>query len=650
MYRIAFAAALALSYPAIAGAQGGQAPDTVLVFDVSGSMWGRIDGRTKIEIAREAVGTLTASLPQGTRLGLVAYGHRRANDCSDIETVIAPAALDRGRIETAVARLTPRGRTPITAALREAARALDAEKKGGTIILVTDGVETCKGDPCALAAELKRKNTRLTAHVVGFDVARKGDQARLACIADRTGGTFVSASNAGELAEALRRTASAKPKAVAVTRNIRLKATADGKPVPEANFTIIRTSDEFVVAEDVRDAIALANGSYTVVALAGVRSGSASVEVTARAPSEIVVALTGALPKASVRPLSASAVATTEMEVAWEGPDKEGDYLAIASADGAETEERAYAWTRSGNPLKLRVPGTPGAYEVRYILAQPPAVLARARFTVIPATATLDAPQNVGAGTRLSVSWTGPRSEADYISIAKPGAANDVYESWASLPADGAPVTLHMPGEPGTYELRYVTGHEAQVLARRPITIGAVGATVSGPAQIKVAHPFSIAWTGPAGDGDFVAIAATDAPPDVYVSYRNALESPLPMKAPARAGAFELRYVQNAANGYKVLARSPIAVAAASVRLEAPERVRRGADVKVSFDGPRGEGDYISIAVPGAADDVYETWGYANAEGNVVIPAPEKPGTYEVRYVAATEAAVVLGRRSLRVD
>jgi len=308
---IALAAVLALSFPAVAGAQAGKAGDTVLVFDVSGLMWGRIDGRTKIEIAREAVGKLTESIPQGTRFGLVAYGHRRGNDCGDIETVIAPSALDRGRIEAAVARLTPRGRTPITEALREAARALDAEKKGGTIILVTDGVETCKGDPCALAAELKRKNTRLTAHVVGFDVSRKGDQARLACIADRTGGTFVPASNAGELAQALRTTASAKPKPVAATRDIRLKATADGKAVPDANFTIIRTSDEFVVAEDVRGAIALPNGRYTVMTLAGVRSGSADVEVTARAPAEIVVALTGALPKASVRPLTPTAVATS---------------------------------------------------------------------------------------------------------------------------------------------------------------------------------------------------------------------------------------------------------------------------------------------------------------------------------------------------
>ncbi len=69
-------AALSPSLPAAAQTAGAPA-ETVVVLDASGSMWGRIDGRPKIEIAREATRTLFEGFPAQARIGLVAYGHRR---------------------------------------------------------------------------------------------------------------------------------------------------------------------------------------------------------------------------------------------------------------------------------------------------------------------------------------------------------------------------------------------------------------------------------------------------------------------------------------------------------------------------------------------------------------------------------------------
>ena len=77
-------------------------------------MWGQIDGIAKIEIAREVMGDLLVNWDPATNLGLVVYGHRAADDCSDIETVIPPGPLDAGAYMAEINAIGPRGRTPLT--------------------------------------------------------------------------------------------------------------------------------------------------------------------------------------------------------------------------------------------------------------------------------------------------------------------------------------------------------------------------------------------------------------------------------------------------------------------------------------------------------------------------------------------------------
>jgi Ca-activated chloride channel family protein len=181
------------------------AQDSVLVLDASNSMWGRVDARPKIAIARDAVAALARSLPPGTRMGLTAYGHRRAGDCADIEALIPVGPVDAGAFARAAASLTPRGRTPIADSIAAAARAAPR------VILVSDGIETCVPDACAAVRALKAQNPALTVHVIGFDVAEARDQAQLRCIADATGGRFVPAASAADLAAALAAVTETRP-------------------------------------------------------------------------------------------------------------------------------------------------------------------------------------------------------------------------------------------------------------------------------------------------------------------------------------------------------------------------------------------------------------------------------------------------------
>lgn len=173
----------------------------VLIFDSSGSMAAKEpDGATKLEAARRIVVDTLKAWPNGGDIALIAYGHRRKSDCADIETLIDMAPVAADKVAAKLKTLKARGKTPISQSLRQAAALLPAS--GGTIVLVSDGIETCNADPCAVARDLKRARAALIIHVVGFGLA-KGEAAQLSCIAENAGGKFFDAGTAAQLAENL---------------------------------------------------------------------------------------------------------------------------------------------------------------------------------------------------------------------------------------------------------------------------------------------------------------------------------------------------------------------------------------------------------------------------------------------------------------
>src|SRR5699024_3069860 len=189
--------------PAAAAAQA--RTDTILVFDASGSMWAQIDGINKIVIARDVVSELLRELPASRRMGLIAYGDNRKGDCSDIE-MLAPVGADLGEIATMVQNINPKGMTPMTDAVIQAAEALKYTENKATVILVSDGEETCHADPCEAARRLAELGVGLTVHTVGFGLESAEAEAaeqQLQCIAEATDGKFCSAQNAQELTAAL---------------------------------------------------------------------------------------------------------------------------------------------------------------------------------------------------------------------------------------------------------------------------------------------------------------------------------------------------------------------------------------------------------------------------------------------------------------
>lgn len=193
-------AALGSMFPNSISAQTVQS-SLVFVLDGSGSMWGRIDGKIKIVEAKQVMGDLLTGVPAGVEVGLVVYGHRRKGDCTDIETLAKLGTLP-STIAEQIQKISPKGKTPITTSLQRGADLLSGKEGNATLVLVSDGIETCEGDPCALAGKLRSQNIYMVIHTVGFGVEEKA-AAQLQCIAEAGGGNYYHASSSESLREAL---------------------------------------------------------------------------------------------------------------------------------------------------------------------------------------------------------------------------------------------------------------------------------------------------------------------------------------------------------------------------------------------------------------------------------------------------------------
>ncbi|MEV0491027.1 vWA domain-containing protein [Streptomyces atratus] len=184
----------------------------VMVLDSSGSMADDDGtGRTRMESARTAVGTVVDGLPDGYPTGLRVYGADRQRGCTDTRLVRPVQALDRAAVKQAVTDLRPRGDTPVGFSLQKAAKDLPEPVDGSigtrTILLISDGADTCGTPrPCEVAERLGKDGTGLRIDTVGFQVKGRARE-QLECIAEAGNGRYYDAPDAKSLARQLQRAA-----------------------------------------------------------------------------------------------------------------------------------------------------------------------------------------------------------------------------------------------------------------------------------------------------------------------------------------------------------------------------------------------------------------------------------------------------------
>lgn len=188
-------------------------PPVVFILDASGSMVrDTATGVSRMDVAKQATADTIRALPQGTDAALLVFGTgtgnsdaERAAGCSDVKTLVPLGPAGDAAFASAIGGIAASGFTPIGPALRQAFGMLPAGEKG-TIVLISDGVDTCSPpSSCQIASELHRDNPLVSINVVGFAVDDdEAAQQQMSCIGGVGGGTAVSASDPTQLVARLR--------------------------------------------------------------------------------------------------------------------------------------------------------------------------------------------------------------------------------------------------------------------------------------------------------------------------------------------------------------------------------------------------------------------------------------------------------------
>ena len=187
--------------------------DAMIVFDASGSMAGNtVQGLfsdiTRIDEVRKALAEVLPSATKFRKIGLITYGPGPYAHCN-VELDFTPIPNATERIMSVVNAINPAGKTPLVEAVK---RAADVLADQGTVVLVTDGEETCGGAPCELGKAIKAAASgHLTVHVIGYALrgfSWTGAQSILdvKCLAEETGGLYITAENRDDLVKAFEKT------------------------------------------------------------------------------------------------------------------------------------------------------------------------------------------------------------------------------------------------------------------------------------------------------------------------------------------------------------------------------------------------------------------------------------------------------------
>lgn len=186
--------------------------NVVMIIDASGSMAASMGGKTKMEVAKAAAVEFTKNLSPDIKLSIVTYGHMgnnstagKATSCAGIEEIFWLGAPNGNIINNKIGALKANGWTPIGGALQKAKDILSkypSTEYSNSVLLISDGEETCNGDSVSEAKELNSSNINVVVNVVGFDVGGKAES-QLKSTAENGKGAYFSARNASELSAAL---------------------------------------------------------------------------------------------------------------------------------------------------------------------------------------------------------------------------------------------------------------------------------------------------------------------------------------------------------------------------------------------------------------------------------------------------------------
>lgn len=175
-----------------------------ILLDASGSMNNTSDGTTRMELAKEAIGNFIDILPENSTVSLRVYGHEGTGSdddkklsCSSTESLYN-GEMNEKEFMKALQAVQPAGWTPIANALEESEKDIPENSSTAIVYVVSDGIETCDGDPVKVAEQLNQKGVQPIINIIGFQVDDEA-QELLKQVAEAGKGEFTYAGNKQDL-------------------------------------------------------------------------------------------------------------------------------------------------------------------------------------------------------------------------------------------------------------------------------------------------------------------------------------------------------------------------------------------------------------------------------------------------------------------
>lgn len=327
-------------------------------------------------------------------------------------------------------------------------------------------------------------------------------------------------------------------------------------------------------------------------------------------------------------------------DVTWTTPDGEGGILEIRP--DPDSRRVGYGYARQ-SPTTLEAPEAPGDYVVVFFVDRELRGTFPLRVEMV--SASVEGPGQADAGAAVPVTWTGPVNRSDYVSLAEPDGAPIKGASYAYVgnSKDGT-VSLRAPQDAGSYDIVYITGKT--VLARDPLSVGSIAASLTVPAQVPAGGSFAVPFDGPDNSGDIITFATRDGDrisPASYVYTGNTRDGVAMLRAFEEPGPYDVVYL----SGGRIIGRAPVEVVEVSMTLDAPASVTALQRFEATWDGDGNTGDQVYLVPPGESSSQIYTY-VVPTEPTLSLAAPETTGDYELVYI--TRGGRELARRGITVD
>jgi len=262
-----------------------------------------------------------------------------------------------------------------------------------------------------------------------------------------------------------------------------------------------------------------------------------------------------------------------------------------------------------------------------------------------PVTLTVAPERPISNGSVLVEFWGAPGGAA-WVTVASADAPLGAHLVRRPVTGSSGMAEMRLPGLTRKLEARLVreTGDGVlELLGRTGFQCAHGAAKIDGPKKIEGGTPLSLSWEAPNQPGDHITIARADGPRGDYAAcIPTTSGGPATLAAPIVPGAYDVRYISSLG---KMLASSTLEVFEVLATIEGPAGIPAGEELEITWTGPNGPQDYLSIAEPGADNEDYLQWA-PTSEGNPLrLHAPRRLGEFELRYVRAADGEVLARQR-----